>query len=83
MPTISQEELSDDIGEILRRAEAGEEFTITASGQPVAKLGPARKRAWVDGSVLEELAKFPVDKAGLARDLEEFDIELRDPWAER
>ncbi len=82
MPTISQEELKENTGEILRRAEMGEEFTITAAGQPVAKLVPARKRTWVDSSVLEELAKLPVDES-LARDLENFDIELRDPWAEQ
>ncbi len=82
MPKIRQEDLRDNIDEILRRAEAGEEFTITVSGRPVANLGPARKRAWVDNSVLEELSKLPVDE-NLARDLQEFDIELRDPWAER
>ncbi len=81
MPNIPLEELIDDIDEILRRAEGGEEFTITVSDQPVAKLGPARKY-WVDGSVLEELAKFPVDP-NYMRDIEDFDIELRDPWADR
>jgi prevent-host-death family protein len=81
MPTIPLEELISDIDEILRRAEDGEEFTITVSGQAVAKLGPARKQ-WVDGSVLEELAKLPVDP-GYRRDIEDFDIELRDPWADR
>ncbi|HST69787.1 MAG TPA: type II toxin-antitoxin system prevent-host-death family antitoxin [Solirubrobacterales bacterium] len=83
MPTISHEELGGNFEEFLRRAEAGEKFTITVSGQPVAKLDAARKRAWVDSSVLEELAKLPVDSESLARDLKEFDIELRDPWAER
>jgi prevent-host-death family protein len=83
MPEISHEELGENFEEILHRVEAGEEFTITVSGQPVAKLDAARKRAWVDGSVLEELAKLPVDTESLTRDLKEFDIALRDPWAER
>ena len=83
MPTIPQKELRNQIGEILRRAEAGEEFTITVSGRPVAELGPiAKDRTWVDSSVIEELAKLPVDE-NLARDLKSFDIELRDPWAEQ
>ncbi|HEX6152833.1 MAG TPA: hypothetical protein VFZ19_04840 [Solirubrobacterales bacterium] len=82
MPTIALEELISNIDEILRRAEAGEEFTITVSDQPVATLGPTRKH-WVDGSVLEKLAEFPVDQESFARDLEDFDIELRDPWEER
>ena len=34
---------------VLRRAEAGEEFTITVAGRPVAQLGPARRRLWVSG----------------------------------
>lgn len=83
MPEIPQKQLRNQIGEILRRAEAGEVFTITVSGRPVAELRPIqRDRTWVDSSVLEELAKLPVDE-NLADDLREFDIELRDPWAER
>ena len=83
MPEIPQKQLRNEIGEILRRAEAGEEFTITVSGRPVAKLGPIQgDRTWVDGSVLEELARLPTDP-NWKRDLERFGgIELRDPWAE-
>lgn len=83
MPKIPQKELRNQIGEILRRAEAGEVFTITVSGRPVAELRPIQgDRTWVDNSVLEELAKLPVDE-NLARDIREFDIELRDPWADQ
>jgi len=81
MPDISLEELVNDIDALLRRAEEGEEFTITVSGQPVAELGPACKQ-WVDTSVLEDLWALPVDE-NFARDIAEFDIALRDPWAER
>lgn len=83
MPEIPQKMLRNEIGEILRRAEAGEKFTITVSGRPVAKLGPIRPdRTWVDSSVLKDLAKLPVDD-NLANDLKEFDIQLRDPWADQ
>ena len=84
MPEIPQKQLRNQVGEILRRAEAGEEFTITVSGRPVAKLGPLhRDRTWVDSSVLEELASLPSDPTW-KRDLERFGgIELRDPWAKR
>ena len=82
MPEIPQKTLRNEIGEILRRAEAGEEFTVTVSGRPVAKLGPiSPDRTWVDSSVLRKLAKLPVDE-NLAEDLKEFDIQLRDPWAD-
>lgn len=83
MPEIPQKQLRNEIGDVLRRAEAGEEFTITVSGRPVAKLGPIRPdRTWVDGSVLQDLAKLPLDE-NLADDLKEFDIQLRDPWADQ
>lgn len=84
MPEIPQKTLRNEIGEILRRAEAGEEFTITVSGRPVAKLSPLDEdRTWVDSNVLEELAKLPTDPSW-KRDLERFGgIELRDPWAAR
>ena|SRR6478752_1143648 len=83
MPTIPQKELRNQIGEILRRAEAGEEFTITVSGRPVARLGPlGDARQWVPAAQLEDLWKLPVDE-NLASDLREFDIELRDPWADQ
>jgi prevent-host-death family protein len=81
MPEISHEELGESFEEILRRVETGEEFTITVSGRPVAILGPAPQH-WVNSSTLEDLWKLPVDE-NLARDLKEFDIELRDPWAEQ
>jgi prevent-host-death family protein len=83
MPEIPQKQLRNEIGEILRRAEAGEEFTITVSGRPAAKLGPLEdRRQWVSAATLEDLWKLPIDEH-LADDLREFDIALRDPWAEQ
>lgn len=80
MTTIPQKELRNQVGEVLRRAEAGEEITITVSGRPVAQLGPVRTRQWVNDSVLAELAALPPDPA-LAEDIEKFGGDLRDPWA--
>jgi prevent-host-death family protein len=83
VPEIPQKQLRNQVGEILRRAEAGEEFTITVSGRPVATLGPLDdNRYWVPAAKLNDLWKLPVDE-NLAKDLREFDIELRDPWAEQ
>jgi len=79
MATIPQKELRNNVGEVLRRAEGGEEITITVSGRPVARLGPVRGRAWVDSRVLAELWRLPADPA-LGRDLEGSDADLRDPW---
>ena len=81
MPTIPQKELRNNVAEVLRRAEAGEEFTVTVAGRPVAELGPTRGREWVDTARLADLWALPVDRA-LEADLEAFDTGLRDPWAE-
>lgn len=79
MTTIPQKQLRNEIGEVLRRAEAGERFTITVSGRPVAELGPTRDRTWVPTSTLADIWALPVDE-DLATDIESFDGELRDPW---
>jgi prevent-host-death family protein len=79
MATIPQKELRNKVGEVLRRAEAGEEITITVSGRPVAHLGPARTRQWVPSAQLTELWNAPADPT-LERDLEQLGGELMDPW---
>jgi len=80
MATVPQKELRNHVGEVLRRAESGEEITITVSGRPVAQLGPARTRQWVHSSELEDLWALPPDPA-LAADIRQFGADLRDPWA--
>jgi prevent-host-death family protein len=47
MKTIAQRELRNRSGEVLRRAEQGETFTVTVSGRAVAQLGPLRRPQWV------------------------------------
>lgn len=78
MATISHKELRNKAGEVLRRAEAGEELAITVSGRRVALLGPVRGRHWVPSSRLAELWKAPVDPT-LEPDLENLEGEVRDP----
>jgi len=80
MATIPQKELRNNVAEVLRRAEAGEELTITVSGRPVAQLGPVRTRRWVPSARLADLWQAPADPT-LERDLEAVGGELRDPWA--
>lgn len=80
MATIPQKELRNHIGEVLRRAEAGEEMTITVSGRPVAQLGPIRARQWVKGADLAELWASPPDPT-LVDDLSRMGGEIVDPWA--
>jgi prevent-host-death family protein len=78
VPTIPQKELRNNVAEVLRRAEAGEEFTITVSGRPVAQLGPAAKRRWIGGRSLDQVFETPAPQT-LAEDLARFPAELTDP----
>ncbi|WP_375000598.1 type II toxin-antitoxin system Phd/YefM family antitoxin [Aeromicrobium sp. CTD01-1L150] len=41
METISQREMRNDSGEVIRRVERGESLTVTRRGVPVARLVPA------------------------------------------
>jgi prevent-host-death family protein len=77
--TISYKELRSNVSKVLRRAEAGEELTITVCGRPVASLAPAKGRSWVPSSQLTELWNAPDDPT-LGTDLEGLDCGLRDLW---
>jgi prevent-host-death family protein len=80
MPTIPQKELRNNVAEVLRRAEAGEEFTITVAGRPVARLGPAAKRRWVQGVALRAVFDTPAPERA-EDDLARFPGELADPFS--
>lgn len=60
---IPQRELRNNVSEVLRRAEAGQRFTVTVDGRPVAELGPlTRPRGMAPAAGLAELlARHPVD----------------------
>ena len=79
---IPQKELRNNVGEVLRRAEAGERFIVTVSGRPVAELGPARARQWVPGPSLRLIWDTSAPE-GLAEDLARFPASLTDPFAPR
>jgi prevent-host-death family protein len=71
MATIPQKALRSHMSEVLRRAEAGEEVTITVAGRPVAQLGPTAQRQWVSGSALRAVWRTPISLA-LAADIARF-----------
>ncbi|RTL68877.1 MAG: type II toxin-antitoxin system prevent-host-death family antitoxin [Pseudonocardiaceae bacterium] len=59
--TISQRDLRNDNAEIMRRVEAGETFTVTRNGKPVAEIVPLavpRPRVTV-GEAMRLLAELP------------------------
>lgn len=64
--TIPQRELRNNVGAILRDAEAGETFTITVRGRAVARLGPTDDEGYPRVDVPWEkfqmiLASTPID----------------------
>ncbi|MEA2148418.1 MAG: hypothetical protein QOD69_248 [Solirubrobacteraceae bacterium] len=86
MATIPQRELRNNVSDILRRAEAGEQFTITVSGRPVAQLGPppVGRRGTSFAELRAMLARAPVDPGwgeDLKRMRDEDRASARDPWA--
>lgn len=84
---IAQRELRNNIGAVLRDAEAGVRFTITVRGRPVATLGPATDaaapRTDVDARAIADLLeRTPVDE-GFGAELEqvrELESPVGDPW---
>lgn len=79
MPTIPQKELRNQVGEVLRRVEAGESLIVTVSGRPVAELSPVRRHRWVTGPALSQVWRGPAPR-GLKRDLARLDAGLVDPF---
>lgn len=49
---ISQRELRNNSGEIMRRLDEGEAFIVTRNGVPVGELVPLRRRRVVNGPAL-------------------------------
>lgn len=66
---ITQRELRNESGAIMRNVERGESFVITRNGTPIGKLIPLRRRTFVPrAEVLAAFATAPVlDGRGLPR----------------
>lgn len=76
MRAISQREMRNDSGEILRQTEAGEVFVVTRRGMPVAQLIPyaggrqAIKPAWQDASFdVSELVASSIPTSTVLEDM--------------
>lgn len=82
MKNVGLRELRQDASELVRRAQSGEEITITVSGRPSARLVPARPTQWRQWSEIADLFRGPHDP-DWAQDRELLDNGLRDPWAAR
>ena len=69
---ITQRELRNDSGEIMRRLDQGESFIVTRNGAPVAELTPLRRHRFVaaDTAVATFRNAPPMDGARFRADLD-------------
>jgi antitoxin (DNA-binding transcriptional repressor) of toxin-antitoxin stability system len=69
---ISQRELRNNSGEIMRRLDGGESFVVTRNGAPVGELRPLRRHRFVPAEAIVELFRGapPVDAARFRADLD-------------
>lgn len=69
---ISQRELRNDSGRIMRELDAGESFIVTSNGTPVGELTPVRRHRFVraEAAVSFFAAAPPIDLGQLRRDLD-------------
>lgn len=82
MGEISQRELRNDSGRIMRALVEGETFIVTRNGEPVGELFPLRRHRFVRAEAAVELFRgaAPIDAERLRGDLDELaaqDIEPR------
>lgn len=87
MTVIPQRQLRNEIADVLRRAEAGESFTVTVNGRPVAQVVPLQSRGrYATGQQFMDLiGRTPVDASWAAELAEERRWQREnnpDPWAE-
>lgn len=70
---ISQRELRNDSGAILRAVEAGEDFIVTRNGSALAELRPLRRRRFVAKAELVAAARqlTGMDAAAFRADVDE------------
>lgn len=70
--TITQRELRNDSGEIIRRLDHGETFIVTRNGTPVAELAPLHRNRFVaTNTVMAAFGNAPsVDANGFRADLD-------------
>ncbi len=54
MVEITQRELRNNSGEIMRALDRGDSFVVTRNGVPVGELRPTRQKRWVSSRVLVE-----------------------------
>ena len=79
---ISQRELRNDSGRIMRALDEGKSFVVSRHGQPVGELRPLRRARFVDAGIVGAAFKDSpeIDLVQLRRDVDDVvdqSVELR------
>lgn len=71
--TITQRELRNNSGDIMRRLDQGETFVVTRNGMPVGELSPLRRLRFVTAETVASLFHHapPIDAAAFRSDLDD------------
>jgi prevent-host-death family protein len=69
---VTQRQLRNDSGEIMRALERGESFVVTRNGVPVGELTPLRRQRFVRAEAVVEMFRTapPVDYQRFRADLD-------------
>lgn len=78
---ITQRELRNESGEIMRQLDRGEEFVVTRNGVPVGELAPLRRHRFVSAdTAIAAFKNAPaIDLARLRSDLDRVASQEPDP----
>ena len=82
MGEIGLREMRQHASDLVRRAQAGEQVTITVAGRPAAVLGPVSPRTWRRWDDIAGIFAQSTDPAW-ADDSDLVDNALVDPWDRR
>jgi prevent-host-death family protein len=74
--------MRQNASELVRRAQAGEQVTITVAGRPAAMLGPIGSRAWRHWADIADIFTQPADEEW-AHDRDLLDHTINDPWQQQ
>lgn len=85
-PTVDEDltevglrEMRQNASELVRRAQEGEQVTITVQGRPAAVLGPVSNRTWRHWADIEAVFASATDP-DWAADRDRLDGGVVDPW---
>lgn len=80
---ITQRELRNDSGEIMRRLDQGETFIVTRNGTPVGELTPMRSHRFVPAHAVTEMFRNApaIDVERFRADLDEIASQDSSPRA--